>query len=53
MWDAGEDTVFLASLRRALEAMGIVADRGDHIVGHPVFGSDHHAFTGWCRGTGW
>jgi acetylornithine deacetylase/succinyl-diaminopimelate desuccinylase-like protein len=47
VWDAtAGETAFLASVRHAFEAMGLVADHGYHVVGRiPVFGSDHRAFT--------
>jgi Zn-dependent M28 family amino/carboxypeptidase len=45
VWDAAEETPFLASVRRGLEGLGLRADEGYHQVGRiPVFGSDHRAF---------
>jgi aminopeptidase YwaD len=46
VWDAGDDTPFLRTLRGAFESLGRRADEGYHVVGRiPVFGSDHRAFT--------
>ena len=45
LWDASEDTAFLAVVRRAFERLGLRVDEGYHVVGRiPVFGSDHRAF---------
>jgi hypothetical protein len=45
VWDAGEETPFLAALRRAFEGHGLRRDETYHEVGRiPVFGSDHRAF---------
>jgi hypothetical protein len=45
VWDATDETPFLATVRRALERIGLAADDGYHVVGRiPVFGSDHRAF---------
>ena len=45
VWDAGEDTPFLVSVRRAFEGHGLRRDETYHQVGRiPVFGSDHRAF---------
>ena len=45
VWDAGENTPFLARVRAGLEARGLRADETYHQVGRiPVFGSDHRAF---------
>ena len=45
IWDAGDPTPFLTSVRGALEALGRRADASYHVVGRiPVFGSDHRAF---------
>jgi hypothetical protein len=45
VWDAGDDTRFLAGVRDALGGMGLTADQDYHVVGRiPVFGSDHRAF---------
>ncbi|MBI1735223.1 MAG: M20/M25/M40 family metallo-hydrolase [Candidatus Rokubacteria bacterium] len=45
IWDASEETAFLAVVRRAFERLGLRADEGYHVVGRiPVFGSDHRAF---------
>ena len=47
VWDVEDDTAFLGTVRRAFEAIGLVNDRGYHVVGRiPVFGSDHRAFAG-------
>lgn len=46
VWDAGDDTPFLRTLRGAFESLGRRADESYHVVGRiPVFGSDHRAFT--------
>ena len=46
VWDAGDETPFLAGVRRAFETMGLQPDHGYHVVGRiPMFGSDHRAFT--------
>ena len=45
VWDVGEETPFLASVRRAFEGHGLRRDETYHQVGRiPVFGSDHRAF---------
>jgi len=45
VWDAAEDTAFLARVRAAFEACGLRANETYHQVGRiPVFGSDHRAF---------
>jgi Zn-dependent M28 family amino/carboxypeptidase len=45
IWDAGEPSPFLGTVRGALEGLGLRADAGYHVVGRiPVFGSDHRAF---------
>lgn len=45
VWDATKETDFLRSVRAGLEARGLRADEGYHVVGRiPVFGSDHRAF---------
>jgi hypothetical protein len=45
IWDAGEETPFLAQVRSALESSGLRRDESYHQVGRiPVFGSDHRAF---------
>jgi hypothetical protein len=45
VWDAADETPFLARVRGALESLGRRADEGYHVVGKiPVFGSDHRAF---------
>ena len=45
VWDAPADTPFLATLRGALEGMGLRADESYHVVGRiPIFGSDHRAY---------
>jgi hypothetical protein len=45
LWDATDDTPFLALVRRAFEGAGLRADESYHVVGRlPVFGSDHRAF---------
>jgi hypothetical protein len=45
VWDAVDDTRFLAGVRTALGGLGLTADDGYHVVGRiPVFGSDHRAF---------
>lgn len=45
LWDATVETPFLASVRRAFEARGLVPDGSYHQVGRiPIFGSDHRAF---------
>jgi hypothetical protein len=45
IWDAADETAFLAVVRRAFERLGLRADEGYHVVGRiPVFGSDHRAF---------
>jgi len=47
VWDVEDDSAFLGAVRRAFEAIGLVNDRGYHVVGRiPVFGSDHRAFAG-------
>lgn len=46
VWDAGDDTPFLRTLRGAFESLGRRADESYHVVGRiPLFGSDHRAFT--------
>lgn len=46
VWDAGDDTPFVRTLRGAFESLGRRADESYHVVGRiPVFGSDHRAFT--------
>jgi hypothetical protein len=45
IWDVGDETPFLRTLRGALENIGRRADETYHVVGRiPVFGSDHRAF---------
>ena len=45
LWDATDDTPFLALVRAAFEAAGLRSDESYHVVGRiPVFGSDHRAF---------
>jgi Peptidase family M28 len=45
VWDAVNETPFLAAVRRALEGIGLRADESYHVVGRiPVFGSDHRAY---------
>ncbi|MBI4269319.1 MAG: M28 family peptidase [Candidatus Rokubacteria bacterium] len=45
VWDAVEESPFLARVRAALEGLGLRADAGYHVVGRiPRFGSDHRAF---------
>jgi hypothetical protein len=45
IWDAGDETPFLETVRGAFESLGRRADEGYHVVGRiPVFGSDHRAF---------
>jgi hypothetical protein len=45
IWDAGDETPFLRTVRGAFEALGRRADESYHVVGRiPVFGSDHRAF---------
>ena len=45
VWDAGEETPFLGTVRGAFESLGRRADETYHVVGRiPVFGSDHRAF---------
>jgi hypothetical protein len=45
LWDAADETPFLARVRAAFEAQGLARDEGYHQVGRiPVFGSDHRAF---------
>jgi hypothetical protein len=45
IWDAGEPSPFLRTVCGTLQAMGLRADEGHHVVGRiPVFGSDHRAF---------
>jgi Zn-dependent M28 family amino/carboxypeptidase len=45
IWDAGDETPFLRTVRGALEGLGRRAEESYHVVGRiPVFGSDHRAF---------
>jgi Zn-dependent M28 family amino/carboxypeptidase len=45
LWDATEETPFLARVGGAFEGLGWRRDEGYHVVGRiPVFGSDHRAF---------
>jgi Zn-dependent M28 family amino/carboxypeptidase len=45
VWDAGEATPFLSTVRRAFDGIGLRSDESYHVVGRiPVFGSDHRAF---------
>jgi Zn-dependent M28 family amino/carboxypeptidase len=45
LWDASEETPFLAKMRAALEGQGLSRDEHYHQIGRiPVFGSDHRAF---------
>ena len=45
VWDAGEATPFLGTVRGAFESLGRVAEESYRVVGKiPVFGSDHRAF---------
>ena len=45
IWDAGDETPFLKTVRGAFESLGRRADESYHVVGKiPVFGSDHRAF---------
>jgi peptidase M28-like protein len=45
VWDAPDETPFLARVAGALEGLGLRRDESYHVVGRiPVFGSDHRAF---------
>lgn len=45
VWDAGDPTPFLSTVRAALDGLGLRSDESYHVVGRiPVFGSDHRAF---------
>ena len=45
VWDAAEETPVTRAFRAALDALGLQADAGYHVVGRiPRFGSDHRAF---------
>jgi hypothetical protein len=45
VWDAGDETPFLSTVRGALDGLGLRSDEAYHVVGRiPVFGSDHRAF---------
>jgi len=45
VWDAADETPFLARVGGALEGLGLERDAGYHVVGRiPLFGSDHRAF---------
>jgi hypothetical protein len=45
VWDAPEESPFLARLRAAFRGLALRADEDYHFVGRiPVFGSDHRAF---------
>jgi aminopeptidase YwaD len=45
IWDAGDETPFLRTVRGAFESLGRRADDSYRVVGKiPVFGSDHRAF---------
>jgi aminopeptidase YwaD len=45
IWDAGQETPFLGTVRGAFESLGRVAEESYRVVGRiPVFGSDHRAF---------
>jgi hypothetical protein len=45
VWDAPEESAFLAGVTGAFRGLGLRADADYHVVGRiPVFGSDHRAF---------
>jgi hypothetical protein len=45
VWDAADESPFLAGVTAAFRGLGLCPDADYHVVGRiPVFGSDHRAF---------